>query len=241
MFEKTGLHCPRCGFEISEKLTDGGEFVCSACRSRFEILLDDNTGKVGFYESAGKEIPEPLYLPKGSIRALTAMAVTGACWMMIFTQKEVPGAIFSLILTVIGYYFGFRAKSKAAGSRIFDPSVRKVAPLFLPGGFIRAVLVVGFLAAGVFLLVRGKLSEPAYLEFFVILFGLIAGHIFGRILAQAGTGRWCLLINHAKGAAVLVVSAWLAWLLVSGKHSALPGPTLAALCAFVSFYFGSRS
>ncbi len=142
MFEKTDFHCPRCGFDIHEKLIDGGEFVCSACQSRFKVLLDDNTGKAGFYKLTDKEIPEPLYLPKGSIRALTAIAIAGACWGMIFTQKDVPGVLFSLILAIIGYYFGFRTKVKADGSRIFDPSIRKVAPLFLPGGVIRTLLVL---------------------------------------------------------------------------------------------------
>lgn len=241
MFSKSGYHCPRCGFEIREELADGGVFACSICGSSYKVLLDAETGEAGFIEQAAREVPEPLYLPRGSIRALVAMAVAVSCWLLIFTQRDVPGSLFSLVLTILGYYFGFRAKVKAAGSRILDPSATTTEPLFLPPGFIRGFLILGFLAAGAFLFARGRWRELKYLEFIVVLFGLIAGYLFGRIMARGGASPFSLLVNHVKGAAVLAVAAYLTYLFVLGGYAALPPVAVTVLCAFVSFYFGSRT
>lgn len=241
MFSKSGYHCPRCGFEIREQLDDGGVFVCSICRSSFKVLLDADTGQAGFVEQEAREVPEPLYLPKGSIRALTAMAMAVSCWVLIFTRRDVPGSLLSLVLTILGYYFGFRAKVKAAGSKIFDASAVETEPLFLPPGFIRGFLILGFLAAGGFLFARGTWRDLKYLEFTVVLFGLIAGYLFGRIMARAGVSPAYLLINHAKGAAVLAVATYLTYLFVLGGYVALRPVAITILCAFVSFYYGSRT
>ena len=241
MFSKTGYHCPRCGYEIHESLKDGDVFSCEVCQGRYRVMLDEDTGRVGFLEQAAREIPEPLYLPKGSIRALTAIAMAVSCWALIFMSRDVPGALLSLVLTIIGYYFGFRAKVKAAGSRIFDASARPTEPLFMPPGAIRAILILGFVASGAFLIAHGRLAELKYLEFVVVLGGLIAGHIFGLILERVGATPMTLLINHVKGAAVLAVAAYLSYLLLGGGYAAVAPALLTALCAFVSFYFGSRT
>ena len=122
MFEKEALHCPRCGYEIRSELADGEAFVCSVCRSGFRVILDEKSGKAAFYEEAAGQMPEPLHLPRGSIRALVAIAASASAWALIFMDKDVPGSLLSLILAVLAYYFGFRVKVEAAGSRMYDPA-----------------------------------------------------------------------------------------------------------------------
>ena len=238
MFEKEALHCPRCGYEIRSELTDGEAFVCAVCRSRFRVILDDKAGKAAFYEEAPGQMPEPLYLPRGSIRALVAIAASASAWALIVMDRDVPGSLLSLILAVLAYYFGFRVTVKAAGSRMYDPAAVQTQPLNLPGGFIRTLLIVGFLVAGAVLVVRERIGSEKYLEFFVILAGMVAGYVFGRVFSVARVGRAMVLVNHAKGAVVLAAAGWLTYLLFAGGCSNLH---LTALCAVVSFYYGSRS
>jgi DNA-directed RNA polymerase subunit RPC12/RpoP len=239
MFEKVAYRCPRCGFEISEQFKDGTSFVCTACSGAFRVMLDEKTGKVAFYEEAGKELPEPLYLPRGSIRALVGLAMAVSCWVLIFAARDVPSSLLSLMLTILGYYFAFRTKV-AAASRIYDPSAREQAPLFLPGGAVRWLLILGFLASGLYLYARGGMKQVKYFEFFVILLGLVLGYVFGRISARGRGSSLYLLINHVKGIVVLAAAGLLTLLLVTGLHAKTSAHQLA-LCAVVSFYYGSRT
>ena len=240
MFEKTAYQCPRCQSEFRQEFEETDLFTCDICGRRFRVLLDKQSGAAAFFEQQSKEIPEPLYLPKGSVRSLVAIAMALSCWVLIFAGRDAPSYLLSLLLTIIAYYFGFRTKVKAAESRIYDPAFKVSRPLFLPGGFVRAILILGFSASLIFLLTRGKLSE-AHIEFFLILFGLIAGYVFGRIWIRMEGGAAYVLVNHAKGAVVLLVAAYLVYLFVSGLYAETPPLHASVLCAVLSFYYGSRS
>ncbi|GAG44322.1 unnamed protein product, partial [marine sediment metagenome] len=206
------------GFDIGKQLTDGEVLACPACQSRFRVLLDAETGATGFVEASPESIPEPLHLPRGSIRALTALGMAVSCWVLIGQGRDVPGGLLSVLLTVIGYYFGFRMRVKAAGSRIYDPTAREVAPLYLPGGVIRWVLIIGFAIAAGVLHSRGRLTQlKKYLEFFVVLFGLILGYVFAKVFTRRPGSPVALAINHVKGAAVLAVAGYLTVVFLGGQ------------------------
>jgi len=240
MFEKTVYQCPKCHAVIRQEIEDEGEVDCLSCGKRYRVILDKRSGKVGFIEVEVKEAPEPLYLPKGSIRALVTMVVAVACWVLMFQGKDVPGYLFSLLATIIGYYFGFRRKVKTAGSRIFDASAKEEEPLFLPHGFIRFLLIVGFVVGGIVLYARGKFRELPYLEFFFVLFGLILGYLVAKMFSGFEGGALHTLFNHLKGILVLGAAGYLAYLLLSGMY--VHSHWLALfLSSVISFYFGSRS
>ena len=240
MYEKLVYRCPNCHADVRKDLQDEDDFVCRVCSKRFRVLLDVDTGKAGFIELSTREVPEPLYLPKGSIRALVTMIVAATSWVLILTAQDVPEYLFSLLLTVIGYYFGIRTKLKAAESRIFDASTKEPEPLSLPTGFIRLFLTVGFLVCGVVLYRRELLGEAKYLEFFIILSGLIVGYVYARLFSKSEASPAYILLNHVKGVVVLAAAGCLAFLFIGGAHAAY-GPLALVLSAAISFYFGSRS
>ncbi len=184
MFKKDFYQCPVCSADIRQKIEDDCEVECLVCKRRFQVMFDKISGKVGFIDLNKKKIPEPLYLPKGSIRSLITIAMAVSCWALIFQEKDVPAYLFSLILTIIGYYFGFRTKMKAATSRIHDVSSESVEPLFLPHGFIRFFLISGFVISTYFLYIHGAFKNAKNLEFFVILYGLIFGYVFARFFSS---------------------------------------------------------
>ena len=79
------------------------------------------------------------------------------------------------------------------------------------------------------------------LVFFLVLFGLVAGHVFGRFHSRGeGTGMY-VVVSHLKGATVLCVAGALVTVLLTGLHARMSEAVVIALCAAVSFYFGSRS
>ncbi|MEN6334832.1 MAG: hypothetical protein ABFE01_11265 [Phycisphaerales bacterium] len=184
-------------------------------------------------------IQEPLGLPKGSVRAIATLVTAGCSWGLLFTGGPVPDYVLDLLLTIIGYYFGFRHKAREAGGRVSETSVKSPKPLGLPGGTIRMMLIAGFGVSTAILYSRGQLGSPAYLEFFLILAGLIAGYFFSRLFAGIAGSRTGRLINHAKGLIVLFATIQLAVLLLAGH--AMQSPLGLAMACLISFYFGSRS
>ena len=240
MFELVTYKCPSCDCEIRETIEDENQINCSYCKNSYTVMFDANTQKAALIPIDEKNLPEPLYLPRGSIRAVSTLTVAFSCWILIIKGRDVPNYLLGLLLTVIGYYFGFRKKLKTAQSKIFDASAKKTEPLFLPAGFIRFLLIAGFLISGIILYVRYQLFEEKYLEFFAILLGLIIGYLFARSTRNIQNTRTLIGINHIKGVLVLFASVYLAWLLFTGQYLSLPYIALAMAC-LVSFYFGSRS
>ena len=244
MFEKQTYQCAKCGYESQEPLTDGGVFVCSACRAHFKVLLDEDTGKIGLVEQDVKDVPEPLFLPKGSIRAGVAILMACSCWWLVVFDKDVPGYLLGLLLTVLGYYFAFRSRVKAADSHIFDATATPEEPLFLPAGFVRKFFIGGFIVSGVILAVRGAFTEAKHLEFFIILAGLVFGYAVAKAVQALGMASLSVAFNHVKGIAVIVVAGWLTVLFLSGEYASYTGSdaaTVIVLCAVISFYYGSRT
>jgi len=218
MFEKITYQCPNCGAVVRHEIEDRQELDCFSCSRRYKVMLDKDTGKAGFIEVDRKEIPEPLFLPKGSVRAIVTIAIALTCWILFFVGKEVPSYLLSLLLAIIGYYFGFRMKVKAAESRIFDASARKEEPLFLPHGFIRIFLILGFFITGIVLLSKGRLKQLPYLEFFAILSGLILGYIFAKVFWSYEGSSLYMFVNHLKGLVVLGAAGYLAYLMLTGHY-----------------------
>jgi len=244
MFEHKTLRCPLCEFETPKRLEEEDHFVCASCNTRFTVMTDEATGKVALVEERAEKLPEPLFLPRGSIRAGVAVAMAFSSWFLIVLDKPVPAYLFSLLLAIIGYYFAFRAKIKAAQSRIFDAAAEREEPLFLPAGVIRALLILGFVVSGAVLCARGKFTHVENLAFFVILFGLILGHVVARVFSHARTSSLYLLMNHIKGAVVIGVAGYLSALFVGGGYAEYSGEkslVTIILCAVVSFYYGSRT
>jgi len=240
MFEQASYRCPGCSSVVPKRVEDGDEFNCAACGRHFAVVMEPHSGKVGFVEILEKPIPEPLWIPRGSIRAMMTLALAITCWYLLFKGADVPDYLLGLLLTVIGYYFGFRKKMKTSESRIYDAAAKSEEPLFLPAGLVRFVLIAGFVATGVILAKAGRLGEMKYLEFFVILAGLVVGFVLAKITRRLERTNAYLAFNHLKGAVVLASCVALCAILLRGfgETQAYTGLILAAV---VSFYFGSRS
>lgn len=240
MTEMTTCYCPECGTEIHDEVGDGRQFDCPHCNQRFRVLLDPADGRTRMVSMKATAVQEPLGLPKGSIRAIVTLVTAGCSWGLMLAGTAVPDYVLDLLLAIIGYYFGFRQKGRGTGSRILDASVKAQEPLGLPGGTIRMMLIADFGISALILYSRGQLGSPAYIEFLLILAGLIAGYFFSRLFAGAAGGPFGNLINHATGLVVLVATVRLAILLLGGGHAKHPHMGLILAC-IISFYFGSRS
>jgi DNA-directed RNA polymerase subunit RPC12/RpoP len=241
MFEKPEYKCPNCGFAIGEDLSDNEVFACGSCGHRYSVVWDEG-GHLALFDDVAAVIPPPLFIPRGSIRAMVALMLSFCALVLVVRGREVPAYLLSLLLTTVAYYFGFRRMAKAAESRVLDPGAEVRDPLHLPAGCVRGLLVGAFIVISVVLFVQGRLLEQQeYLQFVVILGGLIVGRFFHQALLQAqGTGIYAG-VNHLKGGAVLIATVVLCALILGGMHARVSPAVPVGLACVLSFYYGSRS
>jgi DNA-directed RNA polymerase subunit RPC12/RpoP len=233
--------CPHCGEQITRMPDPRAGYTCPRCRVRYRVMVDEQTHSAAFVDESTRPVREPLGLPRGSIRSVITLAMTVTCAVLVARGQDVPGALCSLLLTIIGFYFGFRMKSATLSDRVYDPAAMRQQPLNLPGGAIRRVLILAFLAMGVFLAYRGRLWDVVdHLELFVILAGLVAGYYFAKLAGLGGSGLR-EAVGHLKAALGLLMAAVLVFVFISGRDQTLGDRTVVVLCATISFYFGSRT
>lgn len=80
-----------------------------------------------------------LGLPAGSIRALLAFMVLGLIWALMYLEKGIPLYLQYLMFLILGHYFAARRQPAA------PVDVREPAPLWMPRGVIRVMILLGFL------------------------------------------------------------------------------------------------
>jgi hypothetical protein len=112
VFAQRTYRCPNCRLAIGEPLDEVDSFTCSACGKSYAVSMDPDTRRIALFEDPSAAMPEPLHMPRGSIRALVTLLMAGSCWAMVLRGREVPDYLFSLLLAAIGYYFGFRAEGR---------------------------------------------------------------------------------------------------------------------------------
>lgn len=242
MFEQKVHYCPKCSWQFQEQLADGMELRCPHCSAEFRAMVDEASGAATLVrqDDDARPIPQPLYLPKGSIRAMVSIALAATCWVLVGQGQPLPESLLALLLTVLGYYFGFRRNARAAESSIADASRKVTEPLHLPGGSIRMILATGFIVSAVALVLQGRFQVGPVLGFYLILAGLLVGHIYGRATAADPGASFVVLLGHIKGLVVLVTTATLTTAYLTGWHTDWPGWVMGLLSAVISFYFGSR-
>ncbi len=233
--------CPKCSEKITRLPDNHTTYTCPQCTASYLVMIDEETLTVAFVDQAERPKVEPLGIPRGSVRAFIALSMAATACILVVGGQDVPGSLASLLLTIIGFYFGFRVKSSSLTDRLYDPAARREQPLHLPPGVIRFLLIALLAIAGLVLLGSGRLvSVLVHLELFVILAGLIAGHFFSRASRGVNTAVKSM-IGHVKAAFGLVMAAALVGTFLTGQYAELDPKLVTLLCATISFYFGSRS
>lgn len=198
-----------------------------------------------------------LGLPSGSVRALLAIMIFAAAWVLLIRKpsQEVPDYLRDLLFIIMGHYFAARR----AADRGPDPGP---PPLYLPSGSVRFIIVMGCVLVAAVLFRRGQLTALEENQGVVTLL-LIGGFLLGVVLNAIYA--WWKSRGHQPHrfledlrALVSMAAALILVLLVLNRlflvlpperidgafagwiHLGRFGPE-NLLAAIVGFYFGSRS
>lgn len=196
----------------------------------------------------------PLGLPPGSVRALLILMVMGTIWVLLLMPRavHVPLYLWYLLFLCTGAYFAGRSSSRDQGP----------APLYLPRGSIRILIVIGFfgiLGYAIFKDPSGfantpMLTEADKKETLVLPTVMIGAFLIGVIVNAA---CWKLLKRpEGMPAWYQDVQAWVSVLAVLGLGaqvilelvifpSLTSPPSLPqlqiVLSSVIAFYFGVRT
>jgi len=198
-----------------------------------------------------------LGLPAGSIRALLALLVFGTIWGLLALRptEEIPDYLRDLLFIILGHYFASRRRA----GQVVEPGP---APLYLPNGSIRLLLVAGCVGVGGLLYSRGQLTAPGQHPGVVTLW-LVGGFLLGVAINAiwglfVGKDRHAPKVFEDARAVVSMAAALILVLMVWNRVYLVVPPeqidqALApvfhlgkfrlehVLAAVVGFYFGSRS
>ena len=185
-----------------------------------------------------------LGLPSGSVRALLALGVVGTvCGLLLRApDRPLPEHLESLLFVVLGHYFAARGQGKT------DPAGGP-APLYLPRGSVRLLLVAALVTVGVLVIQQGGLQVHRGLFTLLLVFGFLLGLLLTRIAGwwqrrRPGHSRWFEDLRAVIGIAGVGALG------VQTFVDVLPGPEVLSfgtlgveqvLAGLVGFYFGSRS
>lgn len=228
-------YCTFCAAKIIKENDLSEYYICSNCHKKFKVAYDRNNNIVGYkYYNI-----EPLFIPKGSVRALVTLLLAGLFWYSIAVHNNIPSYLLNLLLTTIGYYFGFRKTDKRSTIGGILAITKEPQPLYLPHGFIRNLLIIGFFVCFIYLRVYKHIEEVWINEFFVIFFALIVGYYFSKFLNKIDISLR-LVINHFK-AVIIIISTILFIVLTIFKINIQGLDMQLILSSIIGFYFGSRT
>jgi hypothetical protein len=199
-----------------------------------------------------------LGLPAGSIRALLAFGVLAYLWLLALrptyegkapADVKLPLAfVYLQILMVLVLASFFAAHGGTIGAH-----VSRRSPLGLPRGWVRGVLVLGYLGlAGFLYYTQPDFEYPQTASFLLLLLLVLSAFFFGHVLTSVVRG----LSGGVLPYWFQDVQAWVALLALlclgilvmiqvfinTSLTEKVEVPTLeSVLAALVGFYFGARS
>jgi hypothetical protein len=232
--------CPVCGVGVFKNIQRGSRITCKNCGSEFYVRWNRDRRNYVFVNMADRGKGEPLGLPRGSVRAILIMTISLICWILFIFGRDVPNYLLNLVLIMVGYYFAFRgAPLTYCGSSAGNGKDTK-NPLHLPKGVVRWIVVGGFLISMVVLLAAGRMSNDAYMEFSIILVGLVLGYISRKARVswlKIETPSW---IRHTKAVLLISIAIFLFVLFMGGWENGIDPLLIRLSMATIGFYFGSR-
>jgi uncharacterized membrane protein len=185
----------------------------------------------------------PLWLPRGSVRAVLALSVVFVVSWLTVRDEPVPLAVSEALFTALAYYFATRGASRSKAAEPEPTGGGELNPLFLPRGTVRFLIVAAFIGLALWVLVEegwGRLASATTLLLVLAFFtGQVVKHVI-RWLRPPSERHEVTTFDHLKAAVGVGVAVGFVALFVSGAYHETPPAVYKGFLGFMIFYFGSR-
>ncbi|HYV08571.1 MAG TPA: hypothetical protein VEL81_03230 [Thermoplasmata archaeon] len=187
------------------------------------------------------QLPEPLRLPRGSVRGGIAVLVTATYGYLLILGPTVPTVVVNAVVVVVAFYFGSHATATPPRAPSAPPPPHRPR-------LVRALLLLGFLGlAGWFLWQYRTLSgiPSALVAVLEVLGGYVGGYAVSWLVhRRAHTSplrkRLATFFRDATAIGALGLTGYICYAFATNQGSAFAGHAEDALSLVVTFYFGSR-
>jgi hypothetical protein len=195
-------------------------------------------------------IPDPLRLPRGSVRGFIALTVTATYTYLLLQGApgaRVPAVLVNSVVVVIAFYFG----SRAVGPPPPSPGAASPAPpLHAPPKtrLVRILILAAILGLAGWS-VRSSPSidaiPPDLRSVLLVLGGYVSGVVVSWLVHRRMTEsplrrRLTTIARDAIAVGALALTAYSCFALATGLATVFADRVVDALSLVVTFYFGSR-
>jgi len=183
------------------------------------------------------------------VRAILALVLCGSLWYEVLRGVPTPpdAILLEASLLVVAFYFGVRSTAPVS-TPVIPTAVPVTAPLHLPRGTIRGILLFGFFVVIGYLWLRGRSLAQEFVLVLQVLFSYLIGFAFATILERrARLGRKpstiVAVFRHINAFWAIVLTGYMCGVLLFGwvqLSEPYAGLTRNSLAWVVAYYFGSR-
>lgn len=194
----------------------------------------------------------PLGIPKGSVRALTAISIFGSLMAALILNRKIPETTFWYLwmvnYAVLGYYFANRQNQNTTEPNNKESINAAPSPLNLPRGSVRLILILTFLGTCGYFGYKWYNNNQTFWNdraFFPML--SLAGFFLGRLLnalfqqKKQSPSKLIRILKDAKAIAVLLCATAVILTIPLSFQIPQQEQVLRSSFLFIFFYFGSRS
>ena len=156
----------------------------------------------------------PLWLPRGSVRAILTLSVAiTTLYMIAIAREQIPQSLGNVLIVSVAFYYSTRASilpSTETPKKIDTSSNREPAPLFLPAKTVRITLaMIMAISIGIVAFTHQEIPIFIITVFITIIgyvLGMIVKEIIGRLFPpKPGRNKAKEIIGHLQAGIIIAI------------------------------------
>ncbi|MFW9777384.1 MAG: hypothetical protein ACFFE8_00940 [Candidatus Heimdallarchaeota archaeon] len=194
----------------------------------------------------------PLWLPKGSIRALLTITVALTTLFMVLAAKEqIPRALGNVLIVSVAFYYSTRASTPLFTERSNLTDLESPPPLFLPTRTVRATLAIIVILSVAITFLKQQEIPIFMITVILTIFGFILGVIIKKIVIKifppetGQKGQVKEILEHFQAGVILLVVIGVCGINIASVIISMNSGQLTmfnqVLELAIGYYFGSRT
>ena len=196
---------------------------------------------------------DPLWLPRGSIRALLALSVaTTTLYMVVVAREQIPQSLGNVLIVSVAFYYSTRSSISPPSETIKKTDNNEPPPLFLPNYTVRVALAIMITASIVITALYNQEIPIFMLTVLLTIIGYGLGMVIKKLVTlifppKPGRNRAKELIGHLQAGAILTVVVGICGVNIMSTWNVLPFDVLTLIFInqllelAIGYYFGSRT
>lgn len=192
---------------------------------------------------ASTPLPEPLRLPRGTVRGLLSVLLMGTFAYLLTRDAIAPTVLVNAVVVCLAFYFGSHAAPVVAPQTSGGTAARPRRPRV-----VHALLIVGFAGLAGWFLYHGTPPNqlpPELVQIWEVLGGYLIGLTLSWIIHRRSRvsdlrRRLATFFRDLSAAAAIAFTLFACYAMVTGLATTFGRTVEEGLSLVITYYFGSR-